>query len=183
MMVDVMERPELDVSTLGDPIPQGMAAPTDASLAEETNISLPYDYKVAAHILPSVDESASYSFSEVSSNASSNAIDVQTDDDTLDAQYFIEETIQVDAPPGMLGLVLEADKDGIATVCDMKQISPVADRVHIGDKLVAVNDVDVSGMPVDEVTSLIASKQDKNGRTLVFSRRSKKLSAQDEDHL
>ena len=177
VMVDVLGKPDMDVSTLGDPIPQGVpAAPAD-SLDEETP-SLPYDYKVASHTLPSLlDESASYSFSEVSSNI----VDVQTDDDTLDAQYFIEDRIEVEAPPGMLGLVLEADSEGVAAVCNMKEASPLADRVHIGDKLVSVDGVDVTAMPVGSVMKLIASKQDNKVRGLAFSRPSRKAIHRDDD--
>jgi PDZ domain len=169
---EVTEKPDVEVSTLGDPIPQGLAAaPMDpASIAEETT-SLPYDYKVAAHALPSLDESGSYSFSEISSNI----LDLQTDDDTLDAQYFIEDRIEVEVPPGFLGLVLEEDSEGIATVYDMKELSPVADRVHIGDKLISVDDIDITAMPVRSVMQLIASKQSNPIRKFVFTRPSKKL--------
>jgi hypothetical protein len=168
---NIMEHADVDVSTLGDPIPQGIpASPTDESLAEETT-SLPYDFKVGSEVLPSLDEIQSYSsFSE----ASSKIIDVQTDDDTLDAQYVIEDRIEVDAPPGMLGLVLEEDSEGIASVYDMKELSPLADRVQIGDKLVSVDDVDVSAMPVHDVMNLIASRQANHVRRLIFSRPTKK---------
>jgi hypothetical protein len=166
--VNVNDKLETDVSTLGDPIPQGVTpSPIDVSLAEET-LSLPYDYKVAtAHPLPSLDESASYSaFSDVSSNI----IDVQTDDDTLEAQYNVENRVEVEAPPGMLGLVLEADNEGVATVYDMKEVSPLAGRVNIGDKLVSVDQVDVTAMSVESVMKLIASKRTRDVRRLVFTR-------------
>ncbi|CAB9517065.1 Intercellular signal essential for a variety of patterning events during development (By similarity) [Seminavis robusta] len=167
---DIVDKPDVDVSTLGDPIPQGISAsPTDVSIAEETT-SLPYDYKVASHALPSLDESGSFSYSDVGSNVMS----VQTDDDTLDAQYNIEDRIEVEAPPGMLGLVLEEDSEGVASVYDMKELSPLAHKIQIGDKLVSVDDVDVSGMPVQLVMKLIASKQKKRVRRMVFCRPTKK---------
>lgn len=167
VMVDLVERPDGgDVSTLGDPIGQGMPAPpVDSSVAEET-ASLAYDYKVASRGLPSLGESASYSFSD----ASSRILDVQTDDDTLDAQYFNEDRIEVEAPAGMLGLVLEADKEGIAAVYNMKQSSALADRIKIGDKLVSVDGIDVTIMPIKSVTDLLASKQHRKVRALVFCR-------------
>jgi hypothetical protein len=177
MMVDIPDKPDADVSTLGDPIPQGMAVtpgPMEVSLADETQ-SLPYDYKVAAHVLPSLDESGSYS---AYSDVGSNIIDVQTDDDTLDAQYFIEDRIEVDAPPGLLGLILEADAEGIATVYDMKELSPLSDRVHLGDKLVSVDGLDVTVLPVKSVMKLIASKQANRVRRLVFKRVAKKFMSQ-----
>lgn len=169
---NVVEKPEeaAEVSTLGDPIPQGAtAAPLDGSMAEET-ASLPYDYKLS-HTLPSLVDSASYSFSELSSNIG----DVPTDDDTLNAQYCSEAQIEVHAPPGLLGLVLEEDFEGVATVYDMKELSPLADRINIGDKVVSVDGRDVSAMPVRLVMQLIASKQNSKVRQLVFSRPSKKV--------
>jgi hypothetical protein len=168
---NIMEQPDVDVSTLGDPIPQGIVdAPSDVSLTEEST-SFPYDFKVGSQVLPSLDGILSYSsFSE----ASSNIVDVQTDDDTLDAQYVTEDRIEVDAPPGMLGLVLEGDSEGIASVYDMKELSPLADRVQLGDKLVSVDDIDVSAMPVHDVMNLIASRQASSVRRLIFSRPKKK---------
>lgn len=169
---NVVERPEegAEVSTLGDPIPQGATAGhMDHSVAEET-VSLPYDYKVS-HALPSLVDSASYSFSELSSNIG----DVPTDDDTLNAQYFSEDQIEVDAPPGLLGLVLEEDSEGAATVYDMKELSPLADHINIGDKLVSVDGTDVSALPVRSVMQLIASKQNNRVRRLIFCRPSKNV--------
>ena len=173
---DVTEKPDVEVSTLGDPIPQGITPVAgDASLAEES-ASLPYDYKVASNILPSLvdnedeDNSSYSSFSQ----PSSNIIEVETDDDELDAQYFIEDQIEVEAPPGMLGLVLEADSEGVASVCNMREKSPLAKRVHLGDILLAVDGRDVTAMPVNEVMLLIAAKKRNKTRKLKFRRPSKK---------
>lgn len=170
VMVNVVERPDGgDVSTLGDPIGQGTPAPpVDSSVAEET-ASLPYDFKVASHRLPSLGESASYSFSD----ASSRVIDVQTDDDTLDAQYFNEGRIEVEAPAGMLGLVLETDSEGVAAVYNMKQSSPLVDRIKIGDKLMSVDRIDVTAMPIKSVMEVIASKQHNKVRAFIFCRPSR----------
>ena len=173
LTVEVSEKPELDVSTLGDPIPYNAPAPMDVSLAEET-LSLPYDYKIAtAQAMPSLDESASYSgFSDMSSNI----IDVETDDGTLDAQYNVEDRIEVEVPPGMLGLVLEADSEGVATVYDMKELSPL-EQIRIGDRLVSVDHVDVTAMSVGSVMKLIASKRNKPIRKLVFTRSPRRSSS------
>lgn len=174
--LNISDKEDFDVSTLGDPLPQGMkAVREEASMAEET-MSLPYDYKVAAHTLPSLGDSASYSFSEVGSVI----VDVQLDDDTLDAQYFIEDRIEVEAPPGLLGLVLEADSEGVATVCNMKDSGPLAGRVHIGDRLVSVDGLDVTATPVASVMQIIASKKTNKKRKLTFSRPSRKSMHRDD---
>ena len=167
VLVNVVERPDGgDVSTLGDPIGQGTPAPqVDSSVAEET-ASLPYDFKVASHRLPSLGESASYSFSDTSSRV----VDLQTDNDTLDEQYFNENRIEVEAPAGMLGLVLETDSEGVAAVYNMKQSSPLVDRIKIGDKLVSVDGIDVTAKPIKSVMEVIASKQQNKVRGLVFCR-------------
>lgn len=93
------------------------------------------------------------------------------DDDTLDAQYqSVESTIEVEAPPGVLGLVLETNIDGIPVVHAIKPNSVLSERVRIGDRLLSVDGHDVSVMLASDVSKLIASKKDQPSRKFVFKR-------------
>ena len=92
-MVDTTARPDNDgdVSTLGDPIPQGaLSPPMDEDTAGPT---LPYDYQVAARGLFSVHEVEGDSqhvsqpaYSDLGSNI--EAGDIGTLEDTMDQQYL-----------------------------------------------------------------------------------------------
>lgn len=169
--IDVHSR--IDVSTLGDPIPPGQFEfETTAGVSADGTMSLNYDYKRRGT-----------SLADVSNQSSNPLLFVQNDDDTLGAQY-LEETLEVEAPPGMLGLVLEASGDGIPTVHAIKPTSPLAAEVQVGDRLLSVDGEDVTVMLATEVSLLIASKRDNSVRRFVFSRRAGLSPAPDEplDH-
>ena len=95
-MVDITGRPDNEVSTLGDPIPQGaLSPPMDISLDDTAGQSLPYDYKVASRALYAVDEAGgdggspnASRYSEVSSNVDDAVGDIGTLDDPMDNQYL-----------------------------------------------------------------------------------------------
>merc|ERR1711971_1446711 len=104
-----------------------------------SDATLNYDYKRAAR-----SHNSGMSESGISSSGGSNVI-VPTDDATLDAHYVAEEKFvryEILAPPGVLGLVLEADDEGVPVVHTIKESSPLRDQVVIGDKLVMVDGVD-----------------------------------------
>lgn len=92
------------------------------------------------------------------------------DDDTLGAQYVAEETFDVIAPPGMLGLILETRDDGIPMVNQIKSSSVLCGQVEVGDRLVAVDDQDVTIMLAGQVSRLIAAMKDKPERKLTLMR-------------
>ena len=95
-MVDTTARPDNDndVSTLGDPIPQGaLSPPMDVSLDDTGAPSLPYDYQVASRGLYAVDEGEGASpnvsqqaYSDLGSNIEDG--DLGTLEDTMDNQYL-----------------------------------------------------------------------------------------------
>lgn len=152
-----------DVSTLGDPLPRGAShAGGDASTAD--SVSLDYDYQKA------------YMQADPSTVSGSRSGDGESlsqllvDDDTLDAQYQTDQRVEVDAPAGVLGLVLETNVDGIPVVHAIKPNSVLAGNVLIGDRLLSVDGHDVSVMLASDVSKLIASKKDQSVRKFVFSR-------------
>lgn len=155
-------RTNQEVSTLGDPI--GMASsPGRGDSSTVDSFSLDYDYQKAYKQSPST-----VSGSRSGESASHILVD---DEGTLDAHYHsTEDRIHVEAPAGVLGLVLETNVDGIPVVNAIKPNSVLASQVRIGDRLLSVDDHDVSVMLASEVSKLIASKRDQPVRRFVFER-------------
>lgn len=161
---EVGVRTNQDVSTLGDPIPQG-ATPGGGDASTADSFSLDYDFQKAyAQASPSV-------VSGSRSGSAESMSQLLVDDDTLDAQYQTDERIiEVDAPAGVLGLVLETNVDGIPIVHAIKPNSVLFGSVRIGDRLLSVDGHDVSVMLASDVSKLIASKKDQAVRKFIFSR-------------
>jgi len=162
-----------DVSTLGDPIPPGHhkdTIPPEGSVAEDTT-SLDYDYRRAY-----IDSGPSLGGSASSGSTNPNNV-VAKDDVTLDAQYFADDHFEVEAPPGMLGLVLETSTDGVPTVHAIKSTSPLVEQVRQGDRLLSVDGEDVTVMLASDVSKLIAQKKDNPVRRFVFAKPNTKAMA------
>lgn len=157
---EVGVRTNQDVSTLGDPFPQGTSAIGASSTAD--SFSLDYDYQKAYMQQSPSTVSGSHSGESMSQ--------LLVDDATLDAQYETEERIEVDAPAGVLGLVLETNVDGIPVVNAIKPNSVLARNVRIGDRLISVDGIDVGVMLASDVSKLIASKKNQSVRRFVFNR-------------
>ena len=83
------------------------------------------------------------------------------------AQFY---RFTVEAPPGLLGMVLETSVDGFPIVYGIKNSSPLAGAVHVGDRLMTVDGIDVSEMDCTAVSRLIASKKKNTFRQFVFVR-------------
>lgn len=162
-----------EVSTLGDPTSVG----GDADRSVSTLQTLDYDYqRQTLAAMPSVASSAD--------EDDSNLIMAQ-DDDTLDAQYVAVDRFEVEAPSGMLGLVLESSADGVPTVHAIKSSSPLVTQVCVGDQLLSVDGEDVTVMLSSEVSKVIASKKDNPVRKFVFTRpydRDKSFDASESSH-
>eukprot|EP00593_Proboscia_inermis_P009601 CAMPEP_0171311566 /NCGR_PEP_ID=MMETSP0816-20121228/21842_1 /TAXON_ID=420281 /ORGANISM="Proboscia inermis, Strain CCAP1064/1" /LENGTH=158 /DNA_ID=CAMNT_0011796429 /DNA_START=312 /DNA_END=788 /DNA_ORIENTATION=+ len=72
------------------------------------------------------------------------------------------------APPGKLGVVLGNKTNNLGTVVsDVRPRSILQGKLHPGDALVAIDDVDVSHMTVNEITLLMSQKADVH-RTLTL---------------
>lgn len=73
-------------------------------------------------------------------------------------------------PAGKLGVILANRHDGQGTiVSEIRESSPLYRMLTPGDKLVAVDDVDVQGMVVSQITSLMASRADRERRLTVIT--------------
>lgn len=102
---------------------------------------------------------------------------LNTDDNTsYDAQYnepgskSKEEVLQIFAPPGKLGVVIDTPDDGAPVVHAVKESSVIADRIIVGDKLVAVDDEDVRSMTAIKVSKMISRKGANPSRKLTIIR-------------
>lgn len=99
------------------------------------------------------------------------------DDDSYNAQYDDprairgkEEVIHIFAPPGKLGVVIDTPDDGAPVVHAVKDTSVIADRIIVGDKLVAVDDEDVTSMTAIKVSKMISRKGANPSRKLTIVR-------------
>jgi len=92
------------------------------------------------------------------------------EDNSFDQMYGEEEQIDVMAPPGKLGVVIDTPMDGVPMVHAIKDSSVLADRIRIGDKLVEVDGEDTTEMSAIRVSKLIASKALNPQRHMVFLR-------------
>jgi len=76
--------------------------------------------------------------------------------------------IDVAAPSGKLGVVLVSpvppEPPGPAFVYNIRADSPIAGRVELGDRILAVDDVDVRDMSAEDVSKLLGSKNTKSRR-------------------
>ena len=81
-----------------------------------------------------------------------------------------EEVIQIFAPPGKLGVVIDTPDDGAPVVHAVKDSSVIADKIQVGDKLVAVDDEDVRSMTAIKVSKLISRKSANPSRKLTVIR-------------
>lgn len=66
--------------------------------------------------------------------------------------------IDVIAPAGKLGVIIDTPNDGAPVIYAVKEACPIVDKVQIGDKLVAVDDEDVRAMSAMKVSKLLSSK-------------------------
>lgn len=83
-----------------------------------------------------------------------------------------EEFLEIYAPAGKLGLVIDTPSSATTPVVHaIKETCPIRNDVSVGDKLVAVDDVDVREMSAVEVSKLISKKSDQGRRKLTIIRR------------
>jgi len=95
-----------------------------------------------------------------------------SDDPTFDRAYedVREELLDIYAPAGKLGVVIDTPDDGAPVVHAVKDTSPICDKVQVGDKLVAVDDEDVRAMTAIKVSKLISRKSNNASRKLTIIR-------------
>ena len=81
-----------------------------------------------------------------------------------------EEIIEVLAPAGKLGVVIDTPDEGAPVVHAVKDSSVIADQIQVGDKLIAVDNEDVRSMTAIKVSKLISKKSAQPTRKLTLKR-------------
>ena len=88
-----------------------------------------------------------------------------------------QETVVINAPTGKLGVVIDTPASLLGTsepiVHAVKDSSPIADKIQVGDKLIAVDDEDVTAMTAIQVSKLLARKSGQSVRKLTIVRTSR----------
>lgn len=70
-----------------------------------------------------------------------------------------EEVIEIFAPAGKLGVVIDTPANqGAPVVYNIKDTCPIADKLRVGDKLIAVDDEDVTSFTAVKVSKIISQK-------------------------
>jgi len=92
------------------------------------------------------------------------------EDNSFDQMYGEDERIDVIAPPGKLGIVIDTPMNGFPMVHAIKETSVLSDRVRIGDKLVSVDGEDTTELSAIRVSKLISSKAMNAQRHMIFLR-------------
>jgi hypothetical protein len=80
------------------------------------------------------------------------------------------ELIDIYAPAGKLGVVIETADNGAPYVHGIKECSVIRDKLQEGDILVAVDDEDVRTMKATTISRLLGRKSGNNVRKLTFVR-------------
>ena len=95
--------------------------------------------------------------------SATGAVDEYPDDNWVEPKAAVkEEYIEIIAPAGKLGVVIDTPNDGPPIVHAVKGSSPLTNEIQIGDKLVSVDDEDVRKWSAIEVSKLIGRKSVKN---------------------
>lgn len=98
--------------------------------------------------------------------------------DTDDASFFDQssanvniEVLHVFAPPGKLGIALDTpDNSGAPIVHYVKEVSPIHGKIHTGDRLIAIDDEDVSYLTAIKISKILNRKSNQVTRKLTVLR-------------
>lgn len=164
-----------DISTLGGSIHGGGATVGDEPTA---SVNLDYDFERKQYIVDGDTNTAFTSFSALSKTIPTAS--VFADDDGSFEQQYAEindgasdkqkiRPFEVKVPPGLLGMVVDTPNGGVPVVRAIKPESILVGQVQIGDRLIAVDQQDVTRMTAIDVSNMISLKQNKP-RILVFVR-------------
>ncbi len=113
---------------------------------------------------------ASYADTSVISNSDPHGVSTFEEDNSFEQMYGEEERIEITAPPGKLGVVIDTPMNGVPMVHAIKETSVLGSRIRIGDKLVSVDGEDTTQMSAIRVSKLISSKAMNPKRHMVFLR-------------
>jgi hypothetical protein len=177
--IQVVNRPTGDdISTLGDPMPVQVIGPTAPGDDNTASVGNDYDYTREyrrAHGLNASDQGSLERNGSVGSKTGNSASLFSSSDNTsIDMLAMSDpkrvQRIEVTVPPGKLGIVMDNSPSGTPMVYAVKPESVLAHDVRIGDRLLSVDQEDVTIMSAVQVSKLISLKSDQY-RVLVFGRK------------
>jgi len=185
---------EQDISTLGDPHPAPNHYGVSGAVIGNDSQShpafggfdftrayggaaggglVPNDAGIQSALDPQISPNVDAASSTDQSSIDQENISLFTDDESFERMYgggeADDERIELVAPPGKLGVVIDTPLSGIPMVHAIKDTSVLSGQVLIGDKLVSVDGTDTTQMSAIRVSKLISSKA-QNQRILVFHR-------------
>jgi C-terminal processing protease CtpA/Prc len=73
------------------------------------------------------------------------------------------------APKGKLGVVIDTTKHG-PVVFQVKDGSPLQGAVFPGDRIIAIDDIDTTGMTANNITTIMSRKAELGRRITVVSK-------------
>ena len=184
---DIIVDNQDDISTLGDPTyAGGMMHMAGSSVDKDDTLtvtnSIDYDYtKAYGAVSPKIADSLLGPASDlesrgVSSSGSGLGMSMMnsslfSEENSFEEQFSeMEDRVEVIAPAGKLGMVIDTPSGGVPIVHAIKESSVLAKQVQVGDRLVSVDDEDTTGMTAMQVSKLISLRADSDSRTLVFVR-------------
>jgi len=166
-----------EVSTLAEPAPRLGVIPSNESLAgyEERSIAtIDYDYSKAYGGGTGTVSSAGGTRGDTISTPVLPGQSLYSGDTSFNAQYqdkpVKEQIIDIFAPPGKLGVVIDTPDEGAPVVHAIKDSSVIADKLKVGDKLIAVDGEDVRAMTAIKVSKVISRKSGNAARKLTIVR-------------
>lgn len=110
---------------------------------------------------------------KVSGVTESGGVSIFSGDPTFDQIYEAnvhDEMLNIYAPAGKLGVVIDTPNEGAPVVHAVKETSIIAGKIQVGDKLVAVDDDDVRTMTAIKVSKLLSQKSNNESRKLTVVR-------------
>ena len=80
------------------------------------------------------------------------------------------ERISVEAPAGMLGIVLDNPRMDLPIVYAIKETSALHGKVRVGDLLLNVDEIDCRGMSAHQISTFLSSRSKNPTRRLILAR-------------
>jgi len=142
-----------NVQSTGDSLKTGQGSNLETEIAQ---LSLS-DENVENDDHCSVDDATNASCREYLSQRT-----IFSDDSSWERLYGRKSNIvEITAPPGVLGIVLDSAQQPIPTIYSIEQSSPLRDFVKVGDRLISVNvglgNIDTTELSARKVSQLLSS--------------------------
>jgi len=183
-----------DISTLADPTTDKLSGRTGiGGYGDQSVATVDYDYSKAYGMggEASVVSSSGGTFGSGTHGGQTTLGDLNPTGATASAAGFLDDGsfgnaafrdpnavttkevfLDIYAPPGKLGVVIDTPDNGVPVVHAIKDSSVIANKLQVGDKLVAVDDEDVRTMTAIKVSKLISRKSANATRKLSVIRTS-----------